>query len=185
YGDVSTCSFHATKVFHTIEGGAVVSSDKVVNEKLDLLKRFGHFGDEHRMLGINAKASEFNAAMGLCNLDHIDEVFEARKRITQIYDEQLKGTLQRPRLREGCSYNYSYYPVIFPDEASLLQKKQELEATGVFPRRYFYPSLNQLPYVDKQVCSNSESVAKRIMCLPLYPGLQDQDVKEICEVILQ
>ncbi len=96
YGDISICSFHSTKLFHTIEGGAVMPRDKEVSDKLNLIKRFGHYGDNHLRLGINAKASEFQAAMGLCNLKYIESIIKDRGNLVNLYDEQLGDKFQRP-----------------------------------------------------------------------------------------
>lgn len=185
YGDVSTLSFHATKLFHTIEGGACIVKDKTVSEKLELEKRFGHQGDEHFCLGINAKQDEFNAAMGLANFAHLDEIIVARKHIVELYDSLLSGKVQRPKMQDGLRYNYAYYPVVFENEKELLSAFERLAKIDVFPRRYFYPSLNQLPYLQKYYpCSVSEDITTRIACLPLYVGLQDADVKRICESLI-
>lgn len=185
YGDISTCSFHATKLFHTIEGGAVISRSKEVNDKVDLIKRFGHYGDYHYRLGINAKASEFHAAMGLCNLKYVETNIEKRRAITNKYDKLLKGRVARPKTLAGAEYNNGYYPVILDSEELLLKKKKELEEENIFPRRYFYPSLNTLPYIqDHQGCPVSEDISRRILCLPLYPGLEEKYINRISEVIV-
>ena len=184
YGDISTCSFHATKLFHTIEGGACVVRDKAVSDRLELEKRFGHQGDEHFCLGINAKQDEFNAAMGLANFAHLDEIIVARKHIVELYDSLLSGKVRRPKMQDGLRYNYAYYPVVFENEKELLSAFERLSKIDVFPRRYFYPSLNQLPYLQKYYpCPVSEDITTRIACLPLYIGLQDADVERICEVL--
>ncbi len=184
FGDISTCSFHATKLFHTVEGGACVVKDKNVSDKLELIKRFGHNNDEHSCLGINAKQSEFHAAMGLANLPHVKEIIKRRKEISNLYDELLQGLVQRPKEQPGLSYNYAYYPVLFKDEAQLLRVLKYLNKNDVFPRRYFYPSLNKLPYLDDyQKCSVSEDVCSRIACLPLYCELKNDEVFEISKLI--
>lgn len=183
YGDISTCSFHATKLFHTIEGGAVIAKDKAVSGKAELIKRFGHHGDEHFMLGINAKASEFQAAMGLCNLKYIDEIIARRRTVSEQYDKLLKGKFERPTIPEGAIYNYAYYPVILESEQQLMAAVKRLNEAHIFPRRYFYPSLNMLPYLkDHQNCLVSEDITKRIMCLPLFVGLEPEEVGKICRV---
>ena len=183
YGDVSTCSFHATKLFHTIEGGACIVRDKSVSDKLELQKRFGHNKDDHFMLGINAKQSEFHAAMGLVNLPYIDQIISDRKRMSDLYDSELLGYVGRPQVQDGLEYNYAYYPVVFADESQLLRVFAALNASDIYPRRYFYPSLNKLPYVDGVSCPVSEDIASRIACLPLYVGLSDEDMKLICKII--
>lgn len=184
YGDAAICSFHATKLFHTIEGGAIILRERLVHEAAELIKRFGHHGDEHHMLGINAKASEFQAAMGLCNLGHIDRIIKERSEITKKYDTLLKGKVGRVELGANVLYNYAYYPVIFESEQRLLDVIDHLAKMNIFPRRYFYPSLNMLPYLKKyHACPVSEDISRRIMCLPLYVGLEDKTVQSICGAI--
>jgi len=184
FGDISTCSFHATKLFHTIEGGGCIVKDKAISDKLELIKRFGHNGDEHSCLGINAKQSEFHAAMGLTNLPYVKGIIENRKRVCDLYDEILQGLIQRPKHQEGLSYNYAYYPAIFKSEEQLLRVLENLNKHNIFPRRYFYPSLNKLPYLDNyQSCPISENISLRIACLPLYPDLSNEEVIEISKLI--
>lgn len=181
YGDISTLSFHATKLFHTIEGGACIVKDEAVSDRLDLIKKFGHQGDIHLALGINGKQDEFNAAMGLANYQHLSEIFAARKHISDLYDSLLGGRLQRPKKQAGLEYNYAYYPVVFGSESDLLSAFERLAKIDVFPRRYFYPSLNKLPYLkESKSCPVSEDISLRVACLPLYVGLEDDDVKRIC-----
>lgn len=184
YGDISTCSFHATKLFHTIEGGCCIAKDKAVSDKLELIKRFGHNQDNHIMLGINAKNSEFHSAMGLANLKYIDFILSERKKIVELYDNLLYGIIKRPKQQVGLEYNYAYYPVVFKNEKELLVVFDELNKNNIFPRRYFYPSLNTLPYLkNKQSCPISEDISSRIACLPLYVGLDLNKVEEICKII--
>jgi dTDP-4-amino-4,6-dideoxygalactose transaminase len=184
YGDISTCSFHATKLFHTVEGGCVIAQDKKVSEQLELIKRFGHNADEHICLGINAKASEFHAAMGLCNLNEINNIIKERKIISNYYDEILQNTkLQRPKIPNDFEYNYAYYPVVCENEEITLKIIQALNENNIFPRRYFYPSLNRLCYINSQTCPISEDIVSRILCLPLYCGLQKSIAAKIAEII--
>jgi len=184
YGDAATLSFHATKLFHTLEGGAVVMKEAATSAKLDLVKRFGHLGDEHFMLGINGKQDELNAAMGNVNLNHIEEIIAERRRSSELYDSLLGDRFQRPAKQEGLEYNYAYYPIVFESETELLSAFDRLKAINVFPRRYFYPSLNTLPYLDERFsCPVSEDISSRIACLPLFVGLQDADVERICETL--
>lgn len=188
YGDISACSFHATKLFHTIEGGGIVSSSARVSKKINLMKRFGHDGDDHYELGINAKASEFQAAMGLSNLLHIKQIINQRRFIYGLYDSLLESvdSVRGQHIAKDVSYNYAYYPVIFESETQLKRVFSNLENHNVFPRRYFYPSLNRLPYInDGQDCPISEDIASRIACLPLYAGLEFDEVEDICEIIKQ
>lgn len=184
YGDISTCSFHATKLFHTIEGGCVICQDEAVYSKIHLAKQFGHRYDDHFQLGINAKASEFQAAMGLCNLPYVPEIIADRKRSVEHYDAELGGRLRRPEIPTDAEYNYAYYPVIFPSEETLLRVYDALETENIHFRRYFYPSLNTLPYLPrKQSCPISEDISLRIACLPLYYGMRSEDIRGIATLI--
>lgn len=184
FGDISTCSFHATKLFHTIEGGACIVKDKAVSDKLELIKRFGHQGDEHFCLGINAKQSEMNAAMGLANFPYLKEIMSNRKRICDLYDSQLQGHIGRPKKQEDIVYNNAYYPVLFKDEKELLAVFAALNEKQIYPRRYFYPSLNKLPYLKKtEDCPISEDITKRIACLPLFNDMTDSQVKRVCDIL--
>ena len=185
YGDVSTLSFHATKLFHTVEGGACIAKDKEVFDRLHMIKRFGNIGDEHYNLGINGKQSEFHAAMGLANFAHLEDIKQRRKTISEYYDELLEGRLARPRVQSELEYNYAYYPVLFKTEEELLRVFAALNQQGIYPRRYFYPSLNTIGYMpERYKCLVSEDISKRIACLPLYVGLKDSDIEMICKIIL-
>ena len=184
HGDISVCSFHATKPFHTIEGGCLIAKNKKVSDKIELIKRFGHHGDKHFTLGINGKASEFQAAMGLCNIKYINRIIKKRKQLSSLYDNLLGDSLLRPRINNNTEYNQAYYPIIFENEKKLIKTTERLKKHNIFPRRYFYPSLNTLPYLEnKQSCPISEYVSKRILCLPLYTDLQDETINKICEII--
>lgn len=184
YGDVSTCSFHSTKLFHTIEGGGVFTNDDKVNEKIELIKRFGHNGDDHYMLGINAKANEFQAAMGLSNLKYIDSLIESRRDAFTLYTELLSNAIKKPQENNDTQRNYIYYPVEFEDEATALKVIDKLQSNDIYPRRYFYPSLNTLPYIkNKQSSPVSELVASRILCLPLYSYMDESDIRLISRLV--
>lgn len=184
YGDISICSFHATKLFHTIEGGSIYTNDEALIEKIELMKRFGHHGDDHIQLGINAKANEFNAAMGLANLNYIDAIIADRKRAHGSYNKRLESRFKKQKIAEKTEYNYSYYPIIFDSEEALLEAMQKLEANNIFPRRYFYPSLNTLPYLSStQECPISEDISARILCLPMYYEIEEDVIEKICQVL--
>ena len=185
YGDVSTCSFHATKLFHTGEGGALFCNDTALNHKLFYSHNFGHNGPlEFHGLGINGKISELQAAMGLSVLPHIDRIVESRKKVVELYNLYLDfAIVSALQLRAGTEWNYSYYPVIFKTEEKLLDIQKVLNENGIFPRRYFYPSLNTIPYVNGASMPVSESVASRVMCLPLYEGMEENDVIKIINLI--
>lgn len=180
YGDVSTCSFHATKVFHTGEGGAIFANDDILLKKLFYHHNFGHDGPlDFFGLGINAKMSEMQAAMGLAVLPYFDSILQSRKAIIDVYNSLLDKKIKRLKLRKQVKWNYSYYPVILDSEKQVLKVCEVLQSKNIYPRRYFYPSLNNLPYVDKILMPNSDSIASRILCLPLYHDLPLCKVEEI------
>lgn len=185
YGDISTLSFHATKLFHTGEGGGIITKDEQLFEKLFYMHTFGHKGEELYLgLGINGKNSELHAAMGLCVLPKITELIQKRKEITEHYDNELKSTnLQRLQIPEDTIYNYAYYPVVFSSEEVLQKVKSRLNENNIFPRRYFYPSINTLEYVENKTCKVSESIATRVLCLPLYDSLEKKMIERICNLI--
>jgi len=187
YGDVSTCSFHATKLFHTGEGGAVFCKDPELYHKIYYSHNFGHNGPiDFFGLGINGKISELHAAMGLAVLPYMNDILFGRKDVVDYYSNNLDFTkLAKMQLREGTEWNYSYYPVIFESEAALLKAQKALNDAQIFPRRYFYPSLNTVNYVAIQKTEISESVASRILCLPLYKGLSIEEVDLICRLLLR
>jgi dTDP-4-amino-4,6-dideoxygalactose transaminase len=185
YGDISTCSFHATKVFHTGEGGALFTHNSTLFDVLFYHHNFGHKTQESfKGKGINGKMSELQAAMGLAILPYMNKLFQQREKVVFIYNEAFEhATLQTLKIRPNTQWNYSYYPVVFKDEAQLLRVKLRLNEENIFPRRYFYPSLNTLPYVKDIVCHISESIASRILCLPLYPDLELKDQEHIIKII--
>lgn len=187
YGDVATCSFHATKLFHTVEGGCIISNDDELRKKLLLYRSFGHIGDDYYSVGINGKNSELHAAMGLAVLPQIPAIIAERKIVFESYNALLPDCISRPSYNiEQFEYNYSYYPVIFENEKLMHAAKEGLEKNSVFTRRYFYPSLNLLPHISgiKASCPISEDISSRILCLPLYPGLQESEIAMIVSVII-
>lgn len=185
YGDVSTCSFHATKLFHTGEGGAMFANDKALHDQLFYSHNFGHNGPlAFHGLGINAKMSELQAAMGLAVLPYIDFILDERKKVIDYYNKHLDfSRLQTVKIRENTNWNYSYYPVIFESEEKLLQVEQRLKANGIVPRRYFYPALNTIEYTKGKSMPIAESIASRIMCLPLSHALSIPDMETIVNII--
>lgn len=185
-GDISTISFHATKLFHTIEGGACITSSADVFNKVDLLKRFGHNKDTYTYAGINGKQDEFNAAMGLCNLNYTERILASRRSQSEKYDELLGNSLGRPVVRNSGESNRSYYPVIFKSESALLEAMQKLAENDIHARRYFYPSLNTLPFLkEKSACPISEDISRRILCLPLYYDLTEKEIERICTILMR
>ena len=183
FGNVSVASFHATKVFHTIEGGAIFSDNTELIEKAKRLRNFG-FNEKIEIVdvGINAKMNEFQAAMGLLNLEIVDEEIKKRKRVFEKYRELLDDIVDYQRLSERLTkYNYIYMPVLFEDEKTRDNVFEELRANGYNTRKYFYPSLNSI--FSKQSCPNSESVSSRILHLPLYGDLEDEHIENVCIII--
>ncbi len=183
YGDVSTCSFHATKVFHTGEGGALFTNNTALFDKLFYHHNFGHKGAlEFYGLGINAKISELQAAMGLAVFPYIDAILKDRKRIVELYAKEL-NEFQQLKLREETQWNYAYFPILFDSEEQLLKVSSSLNEKEIFPRRYFYPSLDKLPYVNGTTSPISQRISKRIMCLPLFYKLDVNIQSSIIHII--
>lgn len=187
YGDASTLSFHATKLFHTVEGGALITNDEESAHRFSYLRNFGHKGQEDFWgLGINAKNSEFHAAMGMCVFPYIDEIIKKRKELSLLYDELLLDeslAITRPVVPADTEYNYAYYPIVLENEKTLLHVRDSLNAEFIYPRRYFYPSLSTLNYVKKQSVPVTEDISRRVLCLPLYYELEPEQVKRICQII--
>lgn len=188
YGDISTTSFHATKLFHTTEGGAVFTNNPDLLKKLAYMRNFGHSGpEEFAEVGINGKNSEFHAAMGLVNLNHITAVLQKRRELSAYYDQYMRHVNGfTPKIQDGTAYNYAYYPFVF-ESAELMQEcYKKLAANNIFCRRYFFPSLADLPYVNKTtelpVC---DSVSQRVLCFPLYHSLKLEDVHLIARLVLR
>ena len=185
FGDATTLSFHATKVFHSVEGGAIITKSKKLYEKLQIMKRHGHQRDDYHFVGTNAKMSELHAAMGICNLKYIDKIIAIRKQITKSYDSALSDLpIRRPKLNTNITqYNYPYYPIIFESEQDCLQVFNALQKENIFPRRYFYPSLNTIPYFNINDCPNSEDIARKVLCLPLHYKLNKQNKEKILTIV--
>ena len=185
YGDVSTISFHATKPFHTVEGGGVYSPHPELMQKMHYMQKFGHDGpDKFAEVGINGKNSEFHAAMGLCNLKYVPQILQRRRELAEHYQEKLKGmSLEYPKIPDETEFNYAYMPVIFESESIMLENRAKLEKHEIFTRRYFYPSLATLPYVEDTELPVTEDISARILCLPLYYDLDFESVDRICEIL--
>lgn len=188
YGDLATCSLHATKLYHSIEGGLIVTKDASLLKKMAYIRNFGFDGPEaFAELGINGKNSEFHAAMGLVNLNHIESIHNKRKLLTERFDENLKGLkAYKPQWHIGANFNYAYYPLVLESEGLLLKIKKALDANEIFTRRYFYPSLaNTLPYLEAKNLEIADDVSRRVICLPLYYDLTIEEVDLITRLMLR
>lgn len=195
FGDASCFSFHATKVFNTIEGGAVCYRDPDMGRRLYELKNFGiHGPEEVDAVGANAKMNEFCAAMGLCNLRHVDEEIAKRRAVVERYREHLEGVdglrlnVQQPEVRS----NYAYFPVVFDENlfgASRNEVMDALAQNGIGARKYFYPLTNTFECFhgkyDVDATPVALHVAKRVLTLPLYADLSMEDVDRICKIVLE
>lgn len=189
YGDVVTFSFHSTKIFHTIEGGAIIIKDTALYEKAKLMINFGIPGyDTVTELGINCKMNEFQAAMGLCVLDDIEMIIKNREKVYNRYLETIKKSekIRFQKLNPGATQNFSYFPIVFESEEILLRVVANLKMKEIYPRRYFYPSLETLPYIKgKYSTPNSSDISKRILCLPLYDSLKEDEQDSIIKILNQ
>lgn len=195
YGDISIMSFHATKVFHTIEGGALSYKDNILKNKIELLRDFGIKDEETvELVGTNAKMNEFCAAMGLCNLRHIDDEIKKRKKVVELYREILFDVpgISLKKEEKNCESNYAYFPILI-DEKKYGHTRDEmqeyLKEKNVYSRKYFYPLTNQYScikekrYVGKTPIA--EYVAERVLSLPLFADMTEKEVKMICEVFYE
>lgn len=180
-GDAATLSFHATKLFHTGEGGAIIFKRKEDLERAKKIVNFGITGPESiEELGINAKMNELQAAMGLCVLDEMEENFKARRGVWQLYEEALSEVLQLQLKPEALEYNYAYFPVVFDSEEQTMKIMASLKENGVLARRYFYPSLESVGCLGaKEEQPMSKNIASRILCLPIYSTLNNEIQKII------
>lgn len=195
FGDASMFSFHATKVFNTIEGGCVAYSDKSLTDKLRILKNFGMSDSEHYPeIAGNSKMNEFQAAMGLCNLRHVDEEIAKRKKVVQRYIERLSGTpgIKPWHEQDNVKHNYAYFPLVFDKDVfgkSRDNIAEKLAENSVFARKYFYPITSEFECYKDLFYIQDTPIAKRIsesvLTLPLYADLSLDDVDRICDIILR
>lgn len=194
HGDLSVLSFHATKVFNTFEGGAIVCHDKATKSQIDRLKNFGIIDEETvSEIGLNGKMSEVNAAFGLLQLDHVDEFIRMRGTIDRLYRDRLRHVEGISPLEPllGTNPNYSYFPILVKEEYPIKRDDLQLKLReiGVYSRRYFYPLISEFPMYSEYPTSNPDilpvatAAARRVLCLPIYPGLSLQVVEEICDLI--
>ena len=187
FGDISTISFHATKTFHTTEGGAIVTTKPELHKKMSFLRNFGHNGpNKFASVGINGKNSEFHAAMGVVNLKYADHILAKRKDDHLIYDKWLEPlNLQKPKINSKAVYNHAYYPVVFKTEQDCLKVLDELKRNRIGARRYFYPVLSSLCYINPQEMPVAENIAARILSLPLYEQLTKAELDMICRIVIR
>lgn len=188
YGDISTCSLHATKLYHSIEGGLLITKNPDLLKKLAYIRNFGFDGPENfAELGLNGKNSEFHAAMGLANLKYLQEIHQKRKVITSRYYDKLQHLkARRPLWHNDSQNNFAYYPIIFETEELMLKCIAYLKSNEIFTRRYFYPSLSKsLPYLPVKNLEVTDDIAKRVLCLPLYYDLTSEEVDLICRLLLR
>jgi dTDP-4-amino-4,6-dideoxygalactose transaminase len=187
YGDISATSLHATKLLNTAEGGGCVTRKAELHERLKRIRFFGH--DDVKDIieeGFNGKMTEIHAALGLANLKYFDDVLADRRHKYNLYKNGLEKTpqLQFQQIAVGES-NYSYFPIIFNCEKQLLQTVDVLNANNIFPRRYFFPTVNQFSHiVEYTPCPVAENITQRILCLPLYWKLNVQNVSNIYQIII-
>lgn len=186
FGDISATSLHATKLLNTAEGGGCVTKSPELNEKLKRLRFFGY--DDTKIVvedGFNGKMTEIHAALGIVNLKYFDQVLEDREAKYCLYKhnlEDLSGVSFQKLMYDGC--NFSYFPIVLESEAILLKLEHALNAKKIFPRRYFYPSVNTYTkIVEYKECKISEDVSNRILCLPLYWKLTNEEILTICNLI--
>lgn len=188
YGDISICSLHATKLYHSGEGGLVITKDAELLKKLAYMRNFGFDGPEaFAELGINGKNSEFHAAMGLTNLNYITSIHQNRKSVSERYDEKIQNLkVAVPLWHQDANKNYAYYPVLFESEDLMIKCMNYLKLHEIYTRRYFYPSLaNVLPYVQHSNLEITDNISKRILCLPLYFDLTLAEVDLIARLLLR
>lgn len=194
YGDASCLSFHATKVFHSIEGGASVFHDREIGQRLRDLKNFGiHSPESVEAVGANAKLNEFCAAMGLCNLRHVDEEIQKRARVVARYRKHLAGVpgLRLSPVQKDVKTNCAYFPVVFDEKvfgATRNEVYDRLTAEGIMPRKYFYPLVNDFACYrgkyDSAETPVARAIAKRVLTLPLYADLSLEEVDRIAGLVL-
>lgn len=185
YGDVSATSFHATKLLNTSEGGGIIASSTVIDERLRELRFFGYnVAKDVACIGTNAKMTEVNAAIGLANLPYLHQIVEDRRRKYNLYKSILSesDSLSFQKIDESC--NCSYFPLVFPSEEVMLRVDSALKEKNVFARRYFHPSVNTYSQiVQDAACPLSEAIARRILCLPLFWALPEDAVRWIAESV--
>jgi len=188
FGDISTCSLHATKLYHSTEGGLIMTKNPDLLKKMASMRNFGISGfDSFSELGINGKNSELHAAMGLANLEFIENIISTRQNLVQHYNNKLKNVKAFiPKWHSQSANNGAYYPIIFETEELMLKCKKELELFQIGTRRYFYPSLaSALPYLNPVSMPITDDISKKVLCLPLYHTLSVEEIDFISRLILR
>jgi len=185
YGDISVISFHATKIFHTIEGGAIIINDDELYEKAKIIRNHGSDGpDSVAMLGINGKMNEVEAAMGLCMLDEEEKIQADRKKSQDYYTERLKDYVTFQKHNTDASKSLTYFPIVFESHEEMDQVRKALREKGVAARQYFYPSLDTVPFVEKrEPMVNSRDLAERILVIPMHSNVEPMVADIIIETI--
>jgi dTDP-4-amino-4,6-dideoxygalactose transaminase len=185
WGDISTCSFHATKIFHTGEGGAAFVNNGELYEKVFDAHNFGHNGPtDFKAVGINGKMSELQAAMGLSVLPYMPKILETRKANYNLYQERLKDDVDVMILRNSTTWNYSYTQLLLNEEIDINSVIQMFEENKITLRRYFYPSLNKIKYIEKNISLPvSENIANKIIALPNYYTLNDENINKVAKLL--
>lgn len=190
YGDLAVLSFHATKVFTTIEGGAIISRSAEIKKRIDRLKNFAILNEETVAgLGINGKMNEAEAAMGICQLKYISQMISKRKEIFNIYSEEIRkfSSIRIMEIPENVDYNYSYFPIFFKngfDEREYIYKK--MKENNIFCRKYWYPLITKHNIYKSSIAinlTNATKISESVLCLPIYPDLDHLDVKRIIKII--
>ena len=187
YGDASIMSFHATKVYNTIEGGAIVTKDKALKEKLDVFRNFGLNSDgEALMVATNVKMDEFRAAMGLCNLNYVDEAINNRKKAVECYISRLKDIdgITIYDYKDSVKYNYAYFPILVDNRDKLFDI---LKDNHIFCKKYYYPIVTEMAcykYLDHFKVEKSIELSNKVLVLPLYGDLSLEEVNTICDIII-
>jgi dTDP-4-amino-4,6-dideoxygalactose transaminase len=198
HGDLSILSFHATKVFNTFEGGAIVCPDSKTKKRIDRLKNFGFVNqDTVAVNGINAKMSELHAAIGLCQLPYIDDAIAQRKFVAKIYSDKFKGiqNITVPVTNDKIiRHNYSYYPIRISSKSSKISEGRDrvfekLKENNIFSRKYFYPLINEFQYYKDNThpnkCFNALNISNEVLCLPIYPGLSNAEAEHISNIVIE
>jgi dTDP-4-amino-4,6-dideoxygalactose transaminase len=193
WGDASTLSFHATKVFHTFEGGAIICRDPELSKTIDISRNFGYHEGDVITLGTNAKMNEAQAAMGLVLVNHMDRIKTLRKKWHDLYVEELKGVsgIKLMDVPSNLDYNYAYFPILVQEDFPVTRDQlfDRFIAQNIFPRKYFYPLITDFSLykgyriISKHKIPNARRAADSVICLPLYPDLTESDVSRVCDVI--